>query len=246
MPCKTERVNKASNEVVFTLDFCIFQLHFTAPEPQHLRITECNCHNASWIFFFFFFFPKTLDLVLLKVMAHHNCSSWSLTCPPDSSPNSGYSQQYFIHCLHFFHSVITHPMLLSYWVSPTLVIRNEPSHMGPWRPRFRVSHRSVFVIGHWRESGSPSLSADHVGNNAQLSAPRKEKKKTKQAPTLSGSSLTRPRTLHAILVSWLQSGMRDVCVQPHFRNTSQWTLDLCPCSLSWLETEFGKMFHCGA
>lgn len=47
-------------------------------------------------------FFTTSKLVLLKFLPHHTCSSCSRTSPPDSYQNSCYSQQYFIHCLHFF------------------------------------------------------------------------------------------------------------------------------------------------
>lgn len=100
------------------------------------------------------------------------------THPPDSYWTPGYS---FIACtLSSRSSLITHPMLLPYWLSPASVVSRATWVLGI-HGSFRVSHRSVFVIGHWRESGSLRVSVDHVGNNVQLSAPWKGEKKKKKS-----------------------------------------------------------------
>lgn len=160
---------------------------------------------------------SSLKFKLIRFAPHEvsHTSTWFLS-----------KSRLFFHCLHSLRSLTTHPMLLSYWLSPMPVVSRATWVLGI--RSFRVSHRSVFVIGHWRESGSLRLSVDHVGNNVQLR--KKKQKNKKQAPTLSGSSLTRPWTLHA--VSWLLPGRSNVCVQPHFKGAAQWTLDLRACSVS--------------
>lgn len=105
-------------------------------------------------------------------------------------------------------SPLSRPLLLSYRLSPLVVMWNEVKHTGPQLPLFRVSHRSGFVIGHWMESGSPGLSVDHA-NNAQPSAPTKEEKSTHLPPT-SGFTLTTPHTLQSLHVTlrclvWLKT-----------------------------------------
>lgn len=145
-------------------------------------------------------FSTTQELVLCQ-FSHPKCCLWSHSLP----------DSFLIHVLLWNISFIastfsplSHPLLLSHWLSPLVVIWNEANHTGPQLPLFRVRHHSGFVIGHRMKSGSPGLSVDHAGNNAQPSAPTKEEKSTHLPPV---SVSTPSQSLHVTLwcLIWLKT-----------------------------------------